>query len=41
VEVPQKHKRIIRRPVEKIIEEIVEVPKVEFVEETVRDWSSN
>ncbi len=28
VEVPQVHKRIISRPVEKIEEEIIEVPKI-------------
>jgi hypothetical protein len=35
VEVPQVHKRVIRRPRENIIEEIVEVPKIIYKEEVV------
>ena len=31
VEVPQVHKRIISRPVEKIEEEVVEIPKIRYV----------
>lgn len=35
VEVPQIQKRIIEKPVEVVEEEIIEIPKIEYVEEIV------
>jgi len=38
VEVPQVHKRTVHKPVEHIVEKVVEVPKLEIVEEIIEKY---